>query len=138
MMAMGLENEQQRLNATLKIMAAVDQWGLSNEEIMTLLDFPKGLTRGRHLQKFRKDTPFPDEAQITARMKPLLGIIDALRTTYPRNLNMGPRWMRTPHRRMKQRTPIHTMLEDGDSGVITVLAELDCSYAWELSGSQRN
>ena len=65
----------------------------------------------------------------------LLGIIDALRTTYPRNVNMGPRWMNTPHRRMKERTPVHTMLEDGESGVITVLSELDCAYAWELSGS---
>lgn len=126
------------MTATLKIMAAIDQWGMSNEQIMAVLDFPKEYRRGRHLQKYRKDTPFPDSEQVTARMLPLLGIIDALRTTYPRNLQMGPRWMNTPHRRMKQRTPVHTMLEDGDSGVIAVLAELDCTYAWELSGSQRS
>jgi hypothetical protein len=133
-----LENEQQRLIATLKIMAAVDEWGLSSEQIMAVLDFPKGLTRGRHLQKFRDDTAFPDEAQITARMVPLLGIIDALRTTYPRNVQMGPRWMNTPHRRMQQRSPLHTMLEDGASGVITVLSELDCAYAWELNDAQNS
>jgi len=134
---MAFNSEQQRLTATLKIMAAVDDWGMSSAEIMALLDFPKELCRGRHLQKYRKDTAFPEEEQITTRMLPLLGIIDALRTTYPRNVNMGPRWMNTPHRRLKQRTPLHTMLEDGGSGVIAVLSELDCTYAWELSGSQR-
>ena len=36
---------------------------------------------------------------------------------------------------MQDRTPVSTMLEDGESGVITVLSELDCAYAWELSGS---
>ena len=123
--------------ATLKIMNAVDEWGMSNAQIMALLDFPKELCRGRHLQKFRKDEPFPDHEQITARMVRLLGIIDALRTTYPRNLQMGPRWMNAPHRRMKQRSPVATMLEDGESGVIAVLSELDCAYAWELSGSAR-
>lgn len=134
---MAFDSEEQRLAATLKIMQAVDQWDMSAEQIMSLLDFPKEFRRGRHLQKYRKDTAFPNEDRITARMLPLIGIIDALRTTYPRNVNMGPRWMNTPHRRMKQRTPVHTMLEDGGSGVIAVLSELDCSYAWELSGSQR-
>lgn len=134
---MAFHSEEQRLMATLKIMTAVDEWGMSAEQIMSILDFPKEHRRGRHLQRYRKDTAFPDEDQINARMLPLLGIIEALRTTYPRNVNMGPRWMKTPHRRMQERTPLHTMLEDGGSGVITVLAELDCSYAWELSGSQR-
>lgn len=135
---MALSTPEQRLTATLKIMDAIDQWNMSNEQIMALLDFPKEHQRGRHLQRYRKDTPFPDSEQITARMLPLLGIIDALRTTYPRNINMGPRWMNTPHRRMKDRTPVHTMLQDGQSGVITVLSELDCAYAWELSGSSRS
>jgi uncharacterized protein (DUF2384 family) len=101
-----------------------------------VLDFPEG-ERSRHLQKYRKDSPFPDQESINNRIIRLMGIIDALRTTYPRNLNMGPRWMNTPHRRMNNRTPVHTMLEDGESGVIAVLSELDCTYAWELSGSTR-
>ena len=135
---MALTSDEQRLLATQKIMTAVDEWGMSSEQILSLLDFPKEYRRGRHLAKYRKDTPFPDEDQINMRMLRLLGIIDALRTTYPCNVQMGPRWMNTPHRRMKQRTPVHTMLEDGESGVIAVLSELDCAYAWELSGSSRN
>lgn len=119
---------------TQKIMASLDDWGLSGDEILNVLDFPDG-HRSRHLQKYRKDTPLPDIESINERVVRLLGIIDALRTTYPRNVNMGPRWMNTPHRRMQDRTPVHTMLEDGENGVITVLSELDCAYAWELSGS---
>jgi hypothetical protein len=134
--AVSLENisPEKRIMITQKVMESLDAWGLSGEQIMALLDFPEG-HRSRHLQKYRMDTPLPDIESINVRVIRLLGIIDALRTTYPRNVNMGPRWMNTPHRRMKDRTPLHTMLEDGETGVITVLSELDCAYAWELSGS---
>lgn len=128
--------EEQRLAATLKIMTAVDDWGLSGAQILAILDMPEG-HRTRHLQQFRKDTPLPDDVQVNKRIVRLLGIIDALRTTYPRNLQMGARWMKMPHRRFKKRSPLLTMLEDGETGVIAVLAELDCTYAWELSGSVR-
>ncbi len=128
--------EEQRIIVTQRVMGAVDEWGLSGEQILAVLDFPDG-QRTRHLHKYRKDTAFPDESSINSRVIRLMGIIDALRTTYPRNAHMGPRWMNTPHRRMNNRTPVHTMLEDGESGIIAVLSELDCAYAWELSGSSR-
>lgn len=128
--------EAQKLSRTLKVMEAMDEWGLSGEQIMAILDFPSG-ERARHLQKYRKDTAFPDNEQIDNRVIRLLGIIDALRTSYPRNLQMSAKWMRKSHRRLKNRAPLVAMLEDGESGVIAVLAELDCAYAWELSGSQR-
>lgn len=129
--------ESQRMAATLKIMAAVDEWGLTGEQIIAVLDLPEG-QRTRHLQKFRDDMPFPDVESTNARMACLLGIVDALRTSYPRNLKMGARWMNMPHRRFQKRTPVRTMLEDGETGIIAVLSELDCAYAWELSGSTRN
>jgi len=129
--------DEQRLLATKKIMAAVDEWGLTGDQIIAVMDLPED-QRVRHLQKFRDDTPFPDLEQINLRMASLLGIVDALRTSYPRNLNMGARWMNMPHRRFQKRTPVRTMLEDGGEGVNAVLSELDCAYAWELSGSTRN
>ena len=128
--------ESQRMSATLKIMTAVDEWGLSGDQILAVLDLPEG-QRTRHLQKFRDDTPLPDTEAVNMRIASLLGIIDALRTSYPRNLKMGARWMNMPHRRFQKRTPVRTMLEDGGNGVIAVLSELDCAYAWELSGSTR-
>lgn len=134
---MKTRTEAQRISQTLKIMAAVDEWGLSGKQILMVLDMPDD-QHTRHLPRFRKDTPFPDVEQVNTRIIRLLGIIDALRTTYPRNLSMGARWMHMPHRRFQKRTPVNTMLEDGEAGVIAVLTELDCAYAWELSGSIRS
>ena len=128
---------EQKLIHTHKVMNALDEWGLNGEQILMILDLPK-TERSRHLAKYRKDTPFPDDENVACRVKILLGIIDALRTTYPRNLRMGARWMAQPHVRLKNRPPLQAMLEDGESGVIAVLSELDCAYAWELSGSKIN
>lgn len=129
--------ESQRLSATRKIMEAVDEWGLTGDQIIAVMALPKE-QRTRHLQKFRDDTAFPDSEQTNIRIASLLGIVDALRTSYPRNLKMGARWMNMPHRRFQKRTPVRTMLEDGGEGVIAVLSELDCVYAWELTGSTRS
>ena len=130
-------NTEQNLLRTQKVMNALDEWGLSGEQILAVLDFPK-TERSRHLAKYRKDTPFPDDEKVACRVTFLLGIIDALRTTYPRNLQMGARWMASPHVRLNNRCPLQAMLEDGETGVVAVLSELDCAYAWELSGSKIN
>jgi len=126
---------EQKMLRTEKVMSAVDDWGLSGEQILAVLDFPD-TERSRHLQKYRKDTPFPDDEKVNTRITYLLGIIDALRTTFPRNQQMGARWMAEPHIRLKNRPPLQAMLEDGELGVVAVLSELDCAYAWELSGSK--
>jgi len=128
---------EQQLLRTQKVMSALDDWGLSGEQILAVLDLPT-TERSRHLAKYRKDTPFPEDEKVACRVTFLLGIIDALRTTYPRNLQMGARWMAAPHVRLKNRCPLQAMLEDGETGVVAVLSELDCAYAWELSGSKIN
>ena len=134
---MNTTSPEQNLLRTQKVMKALDDWGLSGEQILAVLDFP-ATERSRHLAKYRKDTPFPDDEKVVSRVTFLLGIIDALRTTYPRNLQMGARWMAQPHVRLKNRCPLQAMLEDGETGVVAVLSELDCAYAWELSGSKLN
>ena len=128
---------EQLLLRTQKVMESLDEWGLTGEQILAVLDFPD-TERSRHLAKYRKDTPFPDDEKVTCRVTFILGIIDALRTTYPRNLQMGARWMAIPHIRLNNRCPLQAMLEDGEVGVVAVLSELDCAYAWELSGSKLN
>ena len=128
---------EQQILRTQKVMNALDDWGLSGEQILAVLDFPE-TERSRHLAKYRKDTAFPDDEKVICRVTFLLGIIDALRTTYPRNLQMGARWMAQPHVRLQNRCPLQAMLEDGETGVVAVLSELDCAYAWELSGSKIN
>lgn len=129
----GLSQERQVL-MTQKVMQSLDDWGLSATEQLSVLNMPEG-TRSRKLRSFHENTPFPEDPDIEYRVVRLLGIIDALRTSYPKNPLMGGRWMKTPHKRFKNRTPIQTMLDEGNNGVTAVLAELDCTYAWDLSGS---
>ncbi|HED35432.1 MAG TPA: DUF2384 domain-containing protein [Gammaproteobacteria bacterium] len=128
-------SEERQVLLTQKIMNSLDEWGLSAADQVLVLNLPEG-TRSRKLRAYHDDTPLPKDDNVEFRAVRLLGIIDALRTTYPKNEMMGGRWMKAPHRRFQKRTPIQVMLEEGDTGVNTVLAELDCAYAWELSASQ--
>ena len=132
---LGLSEERQ-VFMTQKIMYSLVEWGLSASEQVTVLDLPEG-TRTRKLRAFHENTPFPESPEVEYRVVRLLGIIDALRTSYPKNEQMGKRWMKTPHRRFQNKTPIEKMLEEGANGVTAVLAELDCTYAWDLSGSSK-
>lgn len=128
-------SEERQVLLTQKIMSCLDEWGLSAADQVTVLNLPEG-TRTRKLRAYHEDTPLPKDDNVEFRAVRLLGIIDALRTTYPKNESMGARWMKAPHRRFQNRAPLLVLLEDGNTGVDSVLAELDCSYAWELSGSQ--
>ena len=127
-------NPEQQILLTQKVMHHLKEWGLSAEQQIMVLDLPNDI-KGRQLRAYHENTPFPDTAEVEYRVIRLLGIIDALRTTYPTNSLMGARWIKTKHKRMANRTPLHTMLQDGSDGVTAVLAELDCTYAWDLSGS---
>ena len=128
-------SEERQVLLTQKIMSGLDDWGLSAADQVQVLNLPEG-TRTRKLRAYHEDTPLPKDDNVEFRAVRILGILDALRTTYPKNATMGGRWMKAPHRRFQNRTPLQVMLEDGNTGVNTVLAELDCAYAWELSGSQ--
>ena len=128
-------SEERQVLLTQKIMSSLDDWGLSAADQVIVLSLPADV-RTRKLRAFHENTPLPKDDNVEFRAVRLLGIIDALRTSYPKNESMGGRWMKSPHRRFQNRTPLQVMLEEGNTGVNTVLAELDCSYAWELSGSQ--
>ena len=122
----------ERIELSRSIMHMLDDWGAGAADIILLLSLP-ATTRSRHLQRYRQDTPLPENEATVTRVAHLIEIADALRTTFPRNARMGPVWMRTPHRRFGGRTPLETMLQNGLHGIISVRAELDCAYAWQLA-----
>ena len=128
-------SEERQILLTQKIMSSLDEWGLSAADQLLVLSLPDDV-RTRKLRSYHENTPLPKDDNVEFRAIRILGIIDALRTTYPKNEMMGARWMKKPHRRFQNRPPLQILVEEGDSGVDSVLAELDCSYAWELSGSQ--
>lgn len=110
----------------------LEEWGVSGTDAVNILALPAG-TKGRALRRYQEDTPLPDDPEVMKRVEHLMGIADALRTTFPRNANIGLLWLKQPCKRLRRRRPLEIMIEDGLSGLITVRTHLDCSFAWRES-----
>ena len=110
----------------------LNDWGIRTSDQVNMLALPRG-TPTRMLRRYQDDTPLPDDPDVMKRVEHLLGIADALRTTFPRNARIGLHWLRQPCRRLRRRRPLDIMVEDGLSGLITVRTHLDCSFAWRES-----
>jgi len=127
-------NLEDRVTVTRAIISMLDGWGVSAANQVALLALPEG-TRPGAIRQFRQSTPFPEDAGVMERIEHLVGIADALRTSYPHNAHMGSIWMNKINHRFDNRTPLRAMLEDGLGGVIAVRTHLDCAYDWYISGS---
>ncbi len=114
------------------IVNLLDEWGIGAADQLAMLALPDG-TPKRMLRRYQEDTPLPDDPEVMKRVEHLLGIADALRTTFPRNANIGLLWLKQPCKRLRRRRPMDIMIEDGLSGLITVRTHLDCSFAWRES-----
>jgi hypothetical protein len=110
----------------------LDDWGLAASQQLAVLALPEG-TPTRMLRRYHEDTPLPDDPDVMLRVEHLLGIADALRTTFPRNANIGVLWLKQPCKRLRRRRPMDIIIEDGLSGLINVRTHLDCSFAWRES-----
>jgi len=132
--AMSNLSEEDRILITQGVMGMLDDWGLSAQDVIKILDLPESV-RGRNIARFRDNLPFPDEPQVMQRVDYLLRISDALRTYFPRNPEMRSLWMRRGNRQFGKKAPLAVMVEGGESGLISVLCHLDCSYAWDRTGS---
>ena len=125
-------NEQTRIELARLVMILLDNWGLSNAEKLSLLDFPDS-SRVRSMRQYYNGKPFPDDPNVMQRVEHLVGIADALRTSYPLNENMPAFWLNKNNRLFGDRTPLNCMLEDGLDGIVAVRIHLDCAYDWEIS-----
>jgi len=125
---------ENRLLLTKATMSILDSWKLGAKEMNTILGLPEKV-RVRGLQKFRSHESFPDDPAVDRRADYVLRIAGALRTTYPTNPNMAPIWLRRAHRRLG-RTPLSLLLQEGEEGLVRVLAELDCTVCWDLTDAR--
>lgn len=114
------------------VIQLLDSWEIDAARQIVFLSLPEK-TPLRAIRKYRKNTPFPDIDELYQKVEHIIGIADALRTTYPRNSQMGAQWMNKPHRRLNGKTPVRVMYEQGLKGFIAVRSELDCAFAWEDS-----
>jgi hypothetical protein len=123
---------EERIHLGRMVVNMLDEWGIKGSDQVNMLALPEG-TPTRMLRRYHEDTPLPDDPAVMQRVEHLLGIADALRTTFPRNSNIGLMWLKQPCRRLRRRRPMDIMIEDGLNGLITVRTHLDCSFAWRES-----
>ena len=117
---------------TRSIMSILDSWGLYGESLIAVLDLPDG-TPKRALRKYRENTPFPDSKNVYNRLEHIIGIADALRTTYPHNPPMGILWLQQRNKQFQNRIPLQIIIDDGIDGLMEVRAHLDCTYDWHIN-----
>jgi len=127
--------DKEFLYITNTVMKVLDSWNLTTEQTVQILGL-SNQTKKRQLDKYRTLKAFPKEELIVKRLSHVVGISDALRTTFPRNVNMSEKWMKTQHRRFNNETPLSIILEQGIDGLCRVRAELDCTFAWNASGQK--
>jgi hypothetical protein len=126
MSALTLEDRTQLGRMVVNLL---NDWGIGAADQISILGLPDG-TRTRMLRRFQDDTPLPDDPVVMKHVEHLLGIAEALRTTFPRNASIGLIWLQQPCKRLRRRRPMDILVEDGLSGLITVRTHLDCSFAW--------
>jgi len=124
---------------TQGVMEYLDSWQLSAEQILAILGLEDEVKK-RNLQSFRMgDKPFPETSDIMERLDHVIGIADALRTTFPFSDKMRLMWLRKPHRRFQRNTPLSViMADDSTNGLLKVRMEVDCAYGYAINEAMRN
>jgi len=125
----------ERLALTRRTMDLLEGWGLAARDISAILDLPETV-KTRHISRFKEEEPFPEEEQVDRRVVYLMRIEHALHTYFPRNPEMRNLWVRRGNKQFGKRAPIAVMVEDGERGLVSVLSHLDCTFAWDQTGSK--
>lgn len=130
---------EEMLSLTQGVMGYLDGWQLSAEQMLAILGL-EGAAKKRNLQSFRLgEKSFPETKDLMVRLDHVIGIADALRTTFPFSDKMRLMWLRKPHRRFKRNTPLSViMADDTPNGLLKVRMEVDCAYGYAISEAMRN
>ena len=126
---------QDRLGLTRRTMDLLEGWGLGAKEIIRILCLPETV-KARAGARFRKDEPFPEHPDVDRRVAYLMRIEAALHTYFPRNPEMRTLWVKRGNRQFGKRSPVAVMVEGGERGLAIVLSHLDCTFAWDQTGSK--
>ncbi|MCU7836022.1 MAG: DUF2384 domain-containing protein [gamma proteobacterium symbiont of Taylorina sp.] len=122
-------SEDNSIQLTQAVMHTLDDWKFEGEQILSVMSLPKDI-KVRHLSRFRQSAAFPNIPEVNERLRHILGIIDALATSYPTNPKMSLFWMMRQSKKFQNRTPTQVIIEDKLEGLITIRKHLDCSYDW--------
>ncbi|QLQ31207.1 MAG: DUF2384 domain-containing protein [Candidatus Thiothrix singaporensis] len=123
---------------TQAVIRHMDEWSISGDEMLAILGL-EGDVRSRHLAMYRNGGKvFPQTPEMMDRIDHIVGIADALRTTFPFSSQMRVLWLRKPHRRFQRRTPLAVMLDERDEGLMRVRIEVDCAYGYAINEALHN
>ena len=131
-------SQQELMELTQGVMSYLDGWKLSAEQMLSLLGL-EDAAKTRNLQSFRMgEKAFPETDDIMVRLDHVIGIADALRTTFPFSDKMRLMWLRKPHRRFQKNTPLAVIMSDSTpNGLLKVRMEVDCAYGYAISEAMR-
>ena len=121
--------QDEQVALTVRIMEILDSWGMSSAEIISLIALPDK-TPTRALRRYRENRAFPISPELEERISHIIGITEALRTSYPHNPHMGKMWMRQRSKKLNNQIPLQIIIESGLEGIIEIRSHLDCSYDW--------
>ena len=132
-------SNDEMLQLTQGVISYLDGWQLSTEQMLAVLGLGD-LVKSRHIQGFRMgERVFPESSELMIRIDHIIGIADALRTTFPFSDKMRLMWLRKPHRRFRKNTPLAViMADDSPNGLLKVRMEVDCAYGYAISEAMQN
>ena len=122
--------QDEQIVLTVRIMEILDGWGMTSGEIISAIALPEK-TPTRALRRYRENTAFPVSPELEERINHIIGITDALRTSYPHNPNMGKMWIRQRSKKLNNQIPLQIIVENGLEGIVEIRKHLDCSYDWQ-------
>jgi len=119
---------------TKGVMNFLDSWKLPAEQVLEVLGLEKAAKK-RHINSYRVgEKVFPESPELMVRLDHIIGIADALRTTFPFSDSMRSMWMHKPHRRFQKNSPLSVILSDSTpNGLLKVRMEVDCAYGYAIS-----
>lgn len=126
---MNTMSPDEQVALTVRVMEILDGWGLSSAEIISLIALPEK-TPTRALRRYRENTAFPLSPELEERVDHVIGITEALRTSYPHNPHMGKMWIRQKSKKLNNQIPLQIIVEGGLEGIVEIRKHLDCSYDW--------
>ena len=122
--------QAQALLRTQEIMRILGEWGINSDAQITVLGC-QGLIKSRDMRKYQKGMKvLPESEDINARVEHILGIAQALHTSYPSRPEAGAGWMAQRNGKLRGRTPIQCILQDGRRGMVKIRTTVDCAWAW--------
>lgn len=125
-------SNEKMLDITGKVIHYLDNWQLAPAEMLNILGMSD--EKSRNLAQYRKmQKSLPQTDEVFQRIDHIVGIADALRTTYPFSDQMRLVWLRKPHRRFSKNTPLSVILQEGVNGLMRVRIEVDCGYGGAIS-----